>query len=148
MSFPIHIVTVPSHIMLGGLLIKNKSSQFKTLPTLDQNVSILRFETEMNRIFSFPKKNVAIIYMYYRLFLKKKQRMRTWNFQGYWRAYENFRDQVKEWSFHLIKKKIMWNFHGSWFLVLKFPRVVAQFCGISWVETLLSPEFPRIKWQT
>ena len=70
-SFPIHIVTVPCHIMLVGLIIKNKSFQFKTLPMLDWNVSFLKFETVINRIASFPDKNVVIIYMYYGLFQEK-----------------------------------------------------------------------------
>ena len=29
------------------------------------------------------------------------------------------------------QEKIMWNFQGSWFLVLEFPRDVTQFCTIS-----------------
>ena len=63
-SFPVHILTMPFHIMLAGLLIKNKSFYFKTLPTSDGNVSFLRFEAEINRNSSFPKKTVVIIYIY------------------------------------------------------------------------------------
>ena len=47
---------------------------------LDWNVSFLRFETEINGIASFPKKNVVIIYMHCGLFQKKLhilQRMRN-----------------------------------------------------------------------
>ena len=40
------------------------------------------------------------------------------------------------------QKQIMWNFHGSWFLVLEFPSGATQFCGISKGEALFSPEFP------
>ena len=47
--------------------------QIKTLPTLDWNVSFLRFETEINGIASFPKKNVVIIYMHCGLFQKKSK---------------------------------------------------------------------------
>ena len=43
--------------------------QIKTLPTLYWNVSFLRFETEINGIASFPKKNVVIIYMHCGLFM-------------------------------------------------------------------------------
>ena len=57
--------------MLVGLLIKNKSFQFKTLPMLDWDVSFLKFETVINWISSFPDQNVVIIYMYYGLFQKK-----------------------------------------------------------------------------
>ena len=41
------------------------------------------------------------------------------------------------------QEKFYWNFHGSWFFTLGFPRVLAQFCGICWGEALFSPEFPR-----
>ena len=125
----IYIATVSCHIMLVGLLIKNKSFQFKTLPTSHWNVSFLRFDTEINQIASFPKDTVVFIYMYYGLFQKiSKRGFMTWNFKVYSRAYGNSRDQ--EQNFHLIKKK-SWNFHGSRFLVLEFQGWSFVFSRIS-----------------
>ena len=46
------------------------------------------------------------------------------------------------------QEKIMWNFHGSWFLALEFPSGVSKSCEISRFEALFCPEFPRIKLQT
>ena len=43
------------------------------------------------------------------------------------------------------QEKIMWKFHRYWFLTLKFPRGVTQFCRISRGESLFSLEFPRVK---
>ena len=43
------------------------------------------------------------------------------------------------------QEKIIWNFHGSWFLTLEFPRCVAPLSGISRGEALFSPEFPEVK---
>ena len=43
------------------------------------------------------------------------------------------------------QEKIMWNFQGSWFQVLKRLRGVTQFCGISRGEALFCLEFPWIK---
>ena len=57
------------------------------MPTLDWNVFFLRFETEINRIASFPKKNVMIIYMYYGLF-KKNPKNEDSEFPGsFWKKY-------------------------------------------------------------
>ena len=44
-----------------------------------------------------------------------------------------------------VQEKPMWNFHGSWFLTLEFPRDVTQFCRIFRGESLFSPEFLRVK---
>ena len=104
MSFPIH--TVPCHIVLVGLLIENKSFQFKTLPMLDWNVSLLYqvWNWDKSNCQAFPKKNVVIIYMYYGLFQKKSKEWghgiskvlkSRWEFQG---------SSEKEWNFHLIQK--------------------------------------------
>ena len=43
----------------------------------------------------------------------------------------------------MIKKK-SWIFQGSWFQVLKFPRIVTQFCGVSRCEALFCLEFPGV----
>ena len=131
----IYIATVSCHIMLVGLLIKNKSFQFKTLPTSHWNVSFLRFDTEINQIASFPKDTVVFIYMYYGLFQKiSKRGFMTWNFKVYSRAYGNSRDQ--EQNFHLIKKN----------------RGISMGLGFwSWNsrgEASFFPEFPMGKWQT
>ena len=50
------------------------------------------------------------------------------------RACENSRGQLKKWNFQGMKgvqEKPMWNFHGSWFFTLEFPRGAKQFCKIS-----------------
>ena len=44
------------------------------------------------------------------------------------------------------QEKIMWNFQGSWFLVLKFSRDVTQFCTISRAGALFCLEFPGVKY--
>ena len=36
-----------------------------------------------------------------------------------------------------------WNFHGSWFLTLEFPKSVTQFCKVSGLKSLFSLEFLR-----
>ena len=46
----------------------------------------------------------------------------------------------------MIKKKIVWNFHGSWFLALDIPMAVTQFGGISRGEASFCLEFSRFKW--
>ena len=43
------------------------------------------------------------------------------------------------------QEKIIWNFHGSWFLVSEIPIRVTQFCGISRGEDLFSLEFKKVK---
>ena len=46
----------------------------------------------------------------------------------------NSRGQLKKkWNFQGkgVQEKPMWNFHGSWFLTLEFPRGVKQFWKIS-----------------
>ena len=46
----------------------------------------------------------------------------------------NSRGQLKKkWNFQgkSVQEKPMWNFHGSWFLTLEFPRGVKQFWKIS-----------------
>ena len=35
-----------------------------------------------------------------------------------------------------VQEKIMWNFHGSWFLILEFPKSATQFCRTSKGEVL------------
>ena len=73
----------------------------------------------------------------------------TCNFPRYWRRLcKNSRGQLKKVEFPgVIKKKFMWNFCGSWFLILEFPRGVAQFCRISRYESFLSLGFLMGKWQ-
>ena len=44
-----------------------------------------------------------------------------------------------------VQEKLMWNFHGSWFLTLEFPRGVTQTCKISSGKISFSLEFPWIK---
>ena len=54
---------------------------------------------------------------------KSKQGLKTWNFQSMWKFQ---RSNKKEVEFPgLIKKKIMWNFHGFWFLTLRFPSGIS-----------------------
>ena len=43
------------------------------------------------------------------------------------------------------QKNDMWNFQGSWFLVLEFPSDLTQFCEISVGGALFSLEFPRVR---
>ena len=43
------------------------------------------------------------------------------------------------------QEKIMWNFQGSSFLALEFPRDLMQLCGISGGGALFCPEFPEVK---
>ena len=39
---------------------------------------------------------------------------------------------LRIWNFQVSsRKKIMWNFQGSWFEALKFPRDVTQCCRVS-----------------
>ena len=45
----------------------------------------------------------------------------------------------------VFKKKSCEIFRGSWFLTLKFPRGVIQFCRISSSESFFSLEFLRVK---
>ena len=96
-------MTLPTHSIKNMLSFLPSPQQIKTLPTLDWNVSILRFESEINGIASFPKKNVVIIYMHCGLFQKKKKNedmefpgvlKSIWKFQG---------SSKKECNFHLIK---------------------------------------------
>ena len=51
----------------------------------------------------------------------------------------------KKWNFRGDQEKIVWNFHGSWFLVLETPMGVTQFCGIFRGEALFSLVFPKVK---
>ena len=66
---------------------------------------------------------------------KKKRggRLRIWNFEN-----------NVEFSGH-DQEKIMCNFQGSWFQVLKFLKGVTQLCGVSMGEALFCLEFPRGK---
>ena len=60
----------------------------------------------------------------------------------------SFRGSVKKEVYRIskgVQEKFMWNFHGSWFLTLDFPRGVTQFCLISRGESLFSPEFLIVK---
>ena len=43
------------------------------------------------------------------------------------------------------QEKIMWNFHGSWFLTLEIPKGATQFCGIFRGEALFFLEYPSVK---
>ena len=71
------------------------------------------------------------------LFQKKSkyggQGLKTWNFHSRERTLKNPRAQLKKkWNFWGFKEKLMWNFLGSWFLTLEFPRGGTQlFCRIS-----------------
>ena len=47
----------------------------------------------------------------------------------------------------MIKKKIVWNFHGFWFLALEIRIGVTRFGGISRGEASFYFEFPRVKKQ-
>ena len=44
----------------------------------------------------------------------------------------------------MINKKILWNFHESWFLVLEIPMGVILFGGISRDEASFCREFPGV----
>ena len=81
MSFPIH--TVPCHIVLVGLLIENKSFQFKTLPMLDWNVSLLSqvWNWDKSNCQAFPKTIGNYLHILWAI-PEKIQKMRPWNFQG------------------------------------------------------------------
>ena len=46
-----------------------------------------------------------------------------------------------------LKKKIMWNFHGSLLSTLEFANVVTQFCRIVRGKNLLPLEFLWVKLQ-
>ena len=141
-------MTLPTHSIKNMLSFSPSPQQIKTLPTLGWNVSFLRFETEINGIASFPKKNVVIIYMHCGLFQKKSKEWGHGISRGIEEHIEIAGITQKRVPFSPNQKTIMWNFHGSWFLLLEFSRVLVQFCEISWGEALFSPEFPRIKWQT
>ena len=70
--------------------------------------------------------------------------------QGYWRkgTWKSQGPIKKKWNlWGFYKEKLMWNFLGSWFLTLEFPRGGTQFCRISRGESLFSLEFPKVKWQ-
>ena len=43
------------------------------------------------------------------------------------------------------QEKIMWNFQGSWFSVLEFPRDLTKVCRISRDGALSCLEFPGVK---
>ena len=44
-----------------------------------------------------------------------------------------------------VLEKLMWNFHGSWFLTLQFPKGVTQFCKIASGDSgNLDPYFAEI----
>ena len=49
-------MTLPTHTIKNMLSFSPSPLQIKTLPTSDWNVSFLSFETEINGIASFPKK--------------------------------------------------------------------------------------------
>ena len=55
---------------------------------------------------------------------KQGQGLRTWDFQGYWRRNMwKFQGSIKrEVKFLGVYKKKSCNFHGSWFLTLKFQK--------------------------
>ena len=86
-SFPIHIVTLK-------IFIKNKFP-IQNIANVRLNVSFLRFETGKSNC-QFSKKECGDYLHILWTIPEKTQRMRTWNFLGYWRrAYGNSRDQVK-----------------------------------------------------
>ena len=127
------------------------------MPTLDWNVSFHRFETEINGIASFPKKDVVIIYMHCGLFQKKIQRMRTWNFQGYWRAYGNSWNQVKKSAIFTWSKnnnvEFPWDLlfglgipKGSSTTLWNFLRWSFVFSRIS-KDKVTNPKIPGIFWK-
>ena len=59
--------------------------------------------------------------------------LRTLSVRGYWKkSMRKFQGSVKiEMEFQSVFTKNSWNFHGSWFLTLEFPRGVTQYCRIS-----------------
>ena len=71
--------------------------------------------------------------------------LRIWNFQGYQRnSMCNFRELTKNKVEFLRVIKKIWNFLGSLFLALEFPRDLIQFCGISRGWVLFCLEFPGV----
>ena len=54
-------------------------------------------------------------------------------------------NRKRSWISRGIQQKLMWNFHASWFLTLKFPMGVTQFWRIFRGESLFSLEFLRVK---
>ena len=71
-------------------------------------------------------------------------------FQDYWRKrMSKFQGSIKKVEKFpgALKKKILLNVHGYWFLTLEFPRGVTKICRISGDESFFSPEYLRIKWQ-
>ena len=78
-------------------------------------------------------KSIAIV-SYNGLFQKKKSKqggLRKWIFQGYWRKnIWKLQGSIKKRSAISIgvQRKLMWNFHGFWFLTLEFP---SQSHGVS-----------------
>ena len=77
------------------------------------------------------------------------KRLRTWNSYSRGveeRAHENPTVQLKEKRNSLrFKKKLIWNFLGSWFLTLELGDT--QFYKTSMGGSLFSPEFLKVKWQ-
>ena len=57
----------------------------------------------------------------------------------------NSRGQKRSGNSSGIQEKLMWNFRGSWFFTLEFPRVVAQICRISRGKSFFSPEVLGLK---
>ena len=51
----------------------------------------------------------------------------------------------KELEFAGVIKKIMSNFHESWFSALKILMSVTQFCPVSGREASFCMEFPQVK---
>ena len=107
-----------------------------TLPTLDWNASFHRFETEINGIASFPKKNVVIIYMHCGLFQKKSKEWRHGISRGIKEDMEIPEIKLKRVQFSPNQKTIMWNF--PWVLV--FGLGIPKCCS-----TYNFVEFPEVK---
>ena len=58
------------------------------------------------------------------------------------RACGNYWDQIKKvWNFQGCSRKLMWNFHGSWFLVfdlgISTKDVSLKFAEFAWVKACL-----------
>ena len=73
--------------------------------------------------------------------------LRTWNFWGSLRKNVEIPgvDQKRSGNSRGIQEKLMWNFHGSWFLTLEFPRAATQICRISRGKSFFSLEFLGVK---
>ena len=79
----------------------------------------------------------------------REGKLRIWNFQRYQRkSMWNFQVLIKnevESNFLEWPTRKVWNFQGSWFLALEFPRNLTLFYGISRAGALFSLDLLVIK---